>query len=95
MYADIAPKEHSIKAEYKDQFEKAMEVAQQHLKQMVPRKEVVDLLNDQGFKTRTGRKWSCSILNSELRKPVRNIDSTKAGKIEEIAPYSKKTTEPV
>jgi len=68
----------SIKDEYKDQFEKAIEVAQHHFKQRVSKKEIVTLLNDGGFKTITGKKWSYAILTHELRKLNRNIDKAEA-----------------
>jgi ribosome-binding protein aMBF1 (putative translation factor) len=78
---EIAPTKHSIKDEYKDQFEKAIEVAQHHLKQWVPKKKIVNLLNESGFKTRTGKKWSYSTLANELKKLNRNIDKAEAEKI--------------
>lgn len=74
----IAPRSHSIKDEYKDQFEKAMTFAQHHLRQRVPKKDVVSLLNDNGFKTRTGKKWSYSILAIELKKRNRDSDIAEA-----------------
>ena len=78
---EIAPITLSIKDEYRDQFEKAIEVAQHHLKQWVSQKEIVNLLNGRGFKTRTGKKWSYSILTNELRKLNRNINKVEAEKI--------------
>jgi hypothetical protein len=75
---EIAPRNPSIKEEYKDQFKKAMEVAQDYLKQRISKKEIVSLLNDSGFKTRTGKKWSCSILANELKKLNRDIDKAEA-----------------
>jgi hypothetical protein len=72
---EIAPIKLSIKDEYKDQFEKAIEVAQNHLKQWVSKKEIVNLLNDSGFKTRTGKKWSYPTLANELRKLNKDIDN--------------------
>jgi len=78
---EIAPIKHSIKDEYRDQFEKAIEVAQHHLKHLVSKKEIVNLLNGSKFKTRTGKKWSYSILANELRKLNRNIDKVEAEKI--------------
>jgi len=78
---EIAPIKHSIKDEYRDQFEKAIEVAQHHLKQRVSKKEIVNLLNGSKFKTRTGKKWSYSILANELRKLNRNIDKVEVEKI--------------
>ena len=79
---EIAPIKYSIKDEYKDQFEKAIEVAQHHLKQGISKKEIVNLLNDKGFKTRTGKKWTYSLLGNELRKLNRNIDKAEAEKIQ-------------
>jgi len=65
---EIVPIKLSVKDEYKDQFEKAVEVAQDHLKQWVSKKKIVNLLNAGGFKTRTGKKWSYSTLMNELKK---------------------------
>lgn len=64
---EIVPIRLSVKDEYRDQFGKAIEAAQHHLKQGVRKKEIVNLLNDSGFKTRTGRKWSYAILTNELK----------------------------
>ncbi|MCK5507361.1 MAG: hypothetical protein KAI50_02440 [Desulfobacterales bacterium] len=58
----------SSKEKYRDQFKKAMEVAHNHIQQRVSKKEIVNLLNNSGFKTRTGKKWSYSILVVELKK---------------------------
>ncbi|MBC2695301.1 MAG: hypothetical protein HF982_08520 [Desulfobacteraceae bacterium] len=71
---EIAPIKPSIRDKYNEQFEKALEVAQHHLKKWVPKKKIADLLNESGFKTRTGKKWSYSILANELKKLERNID---------------------
>ncbi|RLC26572.1 MAG: hypothetical protein DRH21_01785 [Deltaproteobacteria bacterium] len=83
---EIAPIKYSIKDEYKDQFEKAIEAAQHHLKQRVSKKEIVNLLNESGFKTITGKKWSYSILANELRKLNRNINKAEAEKIRDKKP---------
>jgi len=58
----------SAKEKYKDQFEKALEVMEEHIKKGVSKQDIVTLLNDAGFKTRTGRKWTVPILQSELKK---------------------------
>ena len=58
----------SIREKYRDQFEKAMEVVHNHLKQKVHKKEIANLLNNSGFKTRTGKKWSYAILLNEVKK---------------------------
>jgi hypothetical protein len=65
---DIVLPPPSVKDEYRDQFKRALEVAQDHLNQWVPKKKIVTLLNADGFKTRTGKKWSYSTLVNELRK---------------------------
>jgi len=78
---EIAPIKPSIKDEYNDQFEKAIEVAQHYLKQWVPKKKIANLLNESGFKTRTGKKWSYSTLANELKKLNRNIDKAEAEKM--------------
>ena len=83
---EIVLKNFSAKHEYKDQFEKAMEFAQHHLKQQTSRKEVVNLLNDSGYKTRTGKKWSTSILGHELKKFQRE-KRRKKGEKEDASPY--------
>ena len=64
---EIMPEKYSIKDEYKEQFEKAIEAAQHHIEQRISKKEIVNLLNAGGFKTRTGKKWSYSLLMVELR----------------------------
>lgn len=71
---EIVPTRHSVKDKYREQFEKAIEFAQHHLKKRFPKKEIVKLLNDNGFKTRIGRKWSYSTLANELRKLNKDID---------------------
>ncbi len=65
---EIVPIQISSKEKYRDQFKKAMEVAHNQIKQRVSKKEIVNLLNNSGFKTRTGKKWSYAILMSELSK---------------------------
>ena len=73
----FAPQEYSKKDKYKDQFGKALEVVQNQLRQGISRKEIVNLLNDTGLKTRTGKSWSLSILGIELRKLNSNTNSEK------------------
>ncbi len=68
----------SAKDKYKDQFEKAMEVAQYHYKKWVSIKKIADLLNKSGFKSKTGKKWSYSILSGELKKLSKNADKAEA-----------------
>ena len=68
----IMPEKSSIKDKYKEQFEKAIEFAKHHIGQRISKKEIVNLLNAGGFKTRTGKKWSYSILSIELNKLNKN-----------------------
>jgi hypothetical protein len=63
-----APKRQSVKELYKEQFDKAMVLAQQSLEQKVARKDIVSLLNENGFKTRTGKTWTYKLLTGELKK---------------------------
>ncbi len=63
----LVPKIYSIKDEHREQFEKAMEFALDHLKKQYSRKQTVTLLNNNGFKTKTGKPWSTSILGLQLR----------------------------
>ena len=78
---DIALQKRSIKDEHKDQFDKAIEVVQHQLKQSVSKKEIVNILNGMGFKTRTGKNWSYSILGIELKKINSNIDKAEVEKM--------------
>ncbi len=57
----------STKEQYREQFLKAKDVIRHHLRSNVTRKEIVKILNDQGFKTRTGKMWSVSILGCEVK----------------------------
>jgi len=58
----------SVKAAYKEQFEKAMRVARDRLAHGHSRHEVVRILNEDGLKTRTGRNWSYALLALELQR---------------------------
>ena len=78
--SEIAPKITSVKDTYRGQFEKAIEVALKHLNKGVSKQKVVSLLNNSGFKTRTGKRWSYSILGNELRKLNRSIDRAEVDK---------------
>lgn len=58
----------SIKAQYRDQVEKALEIVISCIEKGISKQDIVSLLNDAGFKTRTGREWTVPILQSELKK---------------------------
>jgi hypothetical protein len=65
---DGASTRQSVKEMYQEQFEKAMKFAFEKLNQGIARKRIVRLLNEEGFKTRTGRIWTLSILSGELKR---------------------------
>ena len=58
----------SKKAAFAAQFAEAMKVAHLEVGQGKGREAVAALLNERGFKTRTGREWTLTALRSELRK---------------------------
>jgi hypothetical protein len=58
----------SVKEQYKDQFGQALEVASSGRKQGYKIKKIVQILNEQDLKTRTGKKWTYPLLQVELKK---------------------------
>ena len=57
-----------VKARYREQLEVAMRLVQEELAKGTKKKRILELLEQRGLKTRTGRKWTHSILLSELAK---------------------------
>jgi hypothetical protein len=57
-----------VKERYKEQFDKAMEVVREHLNQVSSIDEMTRYLNDQGYKTRTGKPWTVATLHRESKK---------------------------
>ena len=57
-----------VRERYKEQFDKAMDVVKEHLNQVSSIDEMTRYLNDQGYKTRTGKSWTVSILYREIKK---------------------------
>ncbi len=57
-----------VKKIYREQFEKALEFIKENLKQGVPVRELVPLLKEHDFKTRTGRMWTVAVIRSEIVK---------------------------
>ncbi len=55
----------SVRETYKDQFEAAMEVIRGEMEKGTGRKAILSLLIERGFKTRTGKKWTYSLLGNE------------------------------
>lgn len=51
-----------------EQFRTAMRVAQEEVEKGTKLRLIVELLNERGLKTRTGRKWNYGILRGELAK---------------------------
>lgn len=60
------------KVTYRDQFEIALRLIHNETKKKIKKKRIIQLLNEQGLKTRTGRRWTYSILHSELTKSEGN-----------------------
>lgn len=56
-----------VKERYKEQFEKAMEVVRERLDQVSSLEEMKRYLNDQGYKTRTGKFWKIGNLQREIK----------------------------
>ena len=61
-----------VKAIYRDQFEIALRLVHDETKKGTKKKLIVHLLNEQGLKTKTGRRWTYSTLYAELRKAKGN-----------------------
>jgi hypothetical protein len=57
-----------VRERYKGQFEKAMEVVGEHLNQISSVDDMTQYLNDQGYKTRTGKSWTVATLRREAKK---------------------------
>lgn len=71
----------SVKEQYRDQFEKALEVISNCVKEGIAIKDIVKLLNDREFKTRTGKKWTYSVLQIELKRHPEIINKTLEKKV--------------
>ncbi len=63
----VLPEYVPIKKQHREQFEKACQVIRELLAQKLKLKAIVDKLNADGFKTRTGRKWTGATLSREVR----------------------------
>ena len=59
--------QYSLKDKYKEQFEKALETAIKYVEKGISKKEIVKSLNNQDFKTRTGKKWTYPTFMRELK----------------------------
>jgi hypothetical protein len=61
----------SKKEKYNEQFAEAMKLAMDMNNMGKKKKNIANSLNELGFKTRTGKSWSLSILNIELKKCIK------------------------
>ena len=57
-----------MRDKYRNQFNEAMDIVNDNVKRGVKQKHIVDFLNNKGFRTRTGKKWTSSILSVELKR---------------------------
>lgn len=64
-----------VKGKYSSQFEEARQLLLRLNDEGLSRNKIVPILNEQGFKTRTGRSWTYAIVSSELDALGRNIGS--------------------
>lgn len=58
----------SVKEAFFEQFEQAMVIARAHRENGMSISRIVKILNDKGFKTRTGKPWTAGICSNELRR---------------------------
>jgi len=58
----------TVRETYRAQFEEALQVIRSEMEKGTGTKKILDLLIERGFKTRTGMKWTYSILGNEQRR---------------------------
>jgi hypothetical protein len=58
----------SVKEVYREQFRSSMQLVSRELSKGTKKTGILDLLKQQGMKTRTGREWTYGILVSEIQK---------------------------
>jgi hypothetical protein len=59
-----------VKAVYLGQFQTGLRLALDEVRKGTKIGRVVELLNERGLKTRTGREWNYAILRNELQKAM-------------------------
>lgn len=74
-----------VKERHQEQFEKAMDVVREQLKQQASPVEITRYLNDHGYSTRTGRPWTVAILRYEIKKHKLPFSPKKSEKIRAYA----------
>ncbi len=57
-----------VKERFQEQFEVATELVLRELGKGTKKAAIVEILNQQGMKTRTGREWTVAIMSAEIRK---------------------------
>lgn len=57
-----------VKNKFKDQFQEGLAFAQEKLSKGGSKKRVAQLMNNKGYKTRTGKRWTASTLSNEINK---------------------------
>ncbi len=73
----------SVKEKYNDQFEEAVNIICDHVGRHVPRDRIVKVLNERGFKTKTGKKWTYSSLSNVLRRRNRDVQGEETDRDED------------
>jgi hypothetical protein len=66
--AFVPPVRIPVKHRYRDQFDRSLELAMQKKAEGLKPGKIVTYLNEQGYLTRTGRKWTLPCLTRELAK---------------------------
>jgi hypothetical protein len=56
----------SVKAANQEQFQTGLRLAQNEIRKGTKMPRIVELLNERGLKTRTGREWKYAILRNEI-----------------------------
>jgi hypothetical protein len=78
----------SVKQRFREQFEKGLAIARQKRTEGMRLEELAQFLNEQGWLTRTGRKWTPGILHQSLRRPWdgRNVENSLSNSSTKAAP---------
>lgn len=61
-----------VKDVYRDQFEVAMDIIMREVGKGTTRNQILEILHQQGLKTRTGRKWNGPTLSREIKEANEN-----------------------
>ncbi len=64
----VKPKPMPVREKYREQFMKAVQCIEEKAGQGISRKDLVSLLNEQGFRTANGRPWTYGILSFEIKR---------------------------